>query len=298
MSASASRTKSTRANPGAKRQVLPPARALAKPSRAAAPTLVRIGAKPKHQAQRFALPKGFRRSDPANYLSAAPRFTASPEPPPRNDSIISATGLLEALHSLPQREAASERRPLAIDLHPWSYPDAEKDTSFQRDRTKDGTPSAVIHFAQLPLNQVIAPPVHPLRRPLGKAVTTHSLRRFDSTAITSTGAPLPVAVRNSLARTFAVDLTPIRVHTDASAQRVVRRLSTRAFAYGNHIFLGPGEQPGDLRLMAHEVAHVVQQASGVTSQHFTEKLGDTLEHEAERASTAAIRGERFNVQQG
>ena len=116
-------------------------------------------------------------------------------------------------------------------------------------------------------------------------------------AITSAGAPLPVAVRNSLARTFSVDLSPIRVHTDAAAQGVVRSLSTRAFAYGNHIFLGPGEQPTDLRLIAHEVAHVVQQSRGATLQHFTPGGGDALEREAQAASSAAARGESFTVQQ-
>src|SRR5205085_12694597 len=103
--------------------------------------------------------------------------------------------------------------------------------------------------------------------------------------------------RNPLARTFSVDLTPIRVHTDASAQRVARTLSTRAFAYGKDIFLGPGEQPTDLRLMAHEVAHVVQQSRGATLQHFTPAVGDAYEREAEAASAAAMRGQSFTVQQ-
>jgi hypothetical protein len=106
-----------------------------------------------------------------------------------------------------------------------------------------------------------------------------------------------VAVKNSLARTFSVDLTPIRVHTDASAQGVAKSLSTRAFAYGNHIFLGAGEQATDLRLMAHEVAHAIQQSHGVTLQHFTSHGGDALEREAQAASSAATHGESFTVQQ-
>lgn len=115
--------------------------------------------------------------------------------------------------------------------------------------------------------------------------------------MTSTGEPLPVAVRNPLARTFSVNLTPIRVHTDARAQRVVRSLSTRAFAYGTDIFLGAGEQPTDLRLIAHEVAHVIQQSHGATLQHFTSRSADSFEQEAEQASAAAARGESFTVRQ-
>lgn len=136
-----------------------------------------------------------------------------------------------------------------------------------------------------------------LGRPASQVLKDQTLKKLESTTITSTGAPLPVAVKGPLTHSFSVDLTPIRVHTDARAQLTVRSFNTRAFAYGHNIFLGPGESPADLRLMAHEVAHVVQQSRGAVIQHFTTGRGDALEHEAERASGAAMRGEKFNVQQ-
>jgi len=143
----------------------------------------------------------------------------------------------------------------------------------------------------------VAPPTITLGRPASHVVKDQTLKKLASTTITSTGAPLPVAVKSPLTHSFSVDLTPIRVHTDARAQLTVRSFNTRAFAYGHNIFLGPGESPSDLRLMAHEVAHVVQQSRGAIIQHFTTGRGDALEHEAERASAAAVRGEKFNVQQ-
>src|SRR5215213_9365470 len=147
-------------------------------------------------------------------------------------------------------------------------------------------------------SSTIVPPTITLGRRAEQVLADHRLNRFDSRTITtSNGAPLPVAVKNPLSRSFSIDLTPIRVHTDAHAQLTVRRLNTRAFAYANHIFLGPGESPGDLRLMAHEVAHVVQQSRGAVLQHFTTSHGNALEHEAERASAAVMRGHRFTVQQ-
>src|ERR1043165_1372586 len=251
---------------------LPPARAFAKPARAAGPKFVRVGGKQlRGEQKRFALPKEFRRSAAIEQYSTVSSFSA-------------------------QTNAARPAQSIAIDLHPFANtaldPDTTPDITGARSR-----PPAVIQLAQLPTHGPVAPPAVPLRQRAGKVATKHELKRHDSISIQGPGAPLPVAVRNPLARTFAVDLTPIRVHTDASAQRVARSLSTRAFAYGNHIFLGPGEQPTDLRLIAHEVAHVVQQASGVTLQHFTPSAGDPHEHEAERASAAAVRGERFNVQQ-
>lgn len=298
MRATASRSISPRTQPSAKPKVLPPARSLAKPQRVTGPTLARLGGKRLPVArQRFSLPKEFRRANAANYSATVSPFASPPENSGRGDSLISGVGLLEALSDLPQRGTAHHRHPIGIDLHPWGFPDNSAHAFRDSNRLSDHAPAPIIQFAQLPTTQVFALPALPLLRPLGKVATTHSLKRVDATAITGAGAPLPVAVRNPLSRTFSVDLSPIRVHTDATAQGVARSLSTRAFAYGNHIFLGPGEQPTDLRLIAHEVAHVVQQSRGVTLQHFTPGGGDALEREAQAASSAAARGESFTVQQ-
>ncbi len=153
----------------------------------------------------------------------------------------------------------------------------------------------LIQFVQPDALANIAPPSITLGRSPEQVLNGHKIKNFTSTSLAS-GAPLPVAVKNPLTHSFSIDLTPIRVHTDEGAQLTVRRLNTRAFAYGNHIFLGPGESPSDLRLMAHEVAHVVQQTHGAVLQHFTTTHGDALEHEAEQASAAATRGHRFTVQ--
>jgi len=160
---------------------------------------------------------------------------------------------------------------------------------------KAQTRNAIIQTVQP--REDIAPPTITLGRPASQVLKDQTLKKIESTTVTSTGAPLPVAVKSPLTHSFSVDLTPIRVHTDARAQLTVRTFNTRAFAYGHHIFLGPGESPADLRLMAHEVAHVVQQSRGAVLQHFTTGRGDALEQEAERASAAAVRGEKFNVQQ-
>jgi hypothetical protein len=160
---------------------------------------------------------------------------------------------------------------------------------------KGQTKNAIIQTVQAPAD--VAPPTITLGRPASEVLKDHTLKKLASTTITSTGAPLPVSVKSPLSRSFSIDLTPIRVHTDARAQLTVRSFKTRAFAFGHNIFLGPGESPNDLRLMAHEVAHVVQQSRGAVLQHFTTSHGDAHEQEAERASAAVLRGERFSVQQ-
>jgi uncharacterized protein DUF4157 len=90
----------------------------------------------------------------------------------------------------------------------------------------------------------------------------------------------------------------VRVHTDAGAHTVAHSLSTRAVTYGNDIFLGRGERPADMRVMAHEAAHVVQQRGAqAEAQPFSPGDDHAHEAEAEQASAAVLRGESFNVQQ-
>ncbi len=85
--------------------------------------------------------------------------------------------------------------------------------------------------------------------------------KIASQAIHSRGAgqPLPADVRGQLERSMGVDLSDVRVHTDARAQRAARGMRARAFTHKKDIWLGPGESPSDKKLIAHEAAHVVQQ---------------------------------------
>src|SRR5688572_28645276 len=73
----------------------------------------------------------------------------------------------------------------------------------------------------------------------------------------SGGEPLQPHIQRSLEGSFGVDLRSVRIHSDIQSQDTVRNLSTRAFTFGNNIFLGPGERTTDLRLIAHEASHVV-----------------------------------------
>jgi hypothetical protein len=65
---------------------------------------------------------------------------------------------------------------------------------------------------------------------------------------------------------FGHDFGHVRVHTDAAAAAGAGAIAARAFTYGDHIAFGYGEyQPASTtgrRLLAHELAHVVQQAPG------------------------------------
>lgn len=73
------------------------------------------------------------------------------------------------------------------------------------------------------------------------------------------GEALRPSLRHRLERHLGTDLSPVRVHSGGSSVQAARTLGARAFTLGRDIWLGAGEAPDDLRLMAHETTHVVQQ---------------------------------------
>ncbi len=91
------------------------------------------------------------------------------------------------------------------------------------------------------------------------------------------GTPLSPMVRQHLEQGMGVDLSEVRLHTDPQAQEATKGLHARAFTHRNHIWLGRGEQQSNLRLMAHEVTHVLQQGAIVRRKPELEELPDRKE---------------------
>jgi len=83
----------------------------------------------------------------------------------------------------------------------------------------------------------------------------------------SSGQPLDSATRAFMEPRFGYDFGDVRVHTNSLAARSTSEVSALAFTVGNHIAFGsdqyaPGTSRGN-RLLAHELAHVVQQGGAV-----------------------------------
>lgn len=76
-----------------------------------------------------------------------------------------------------------------------------------------------------------------------------------------TGTPLGEETRGKLEQGFGADLSGIRVHQGAGAAQANREMRSKAFAHRNHIWLGAGQSPDNLSLMAHEVTHAFQQGA-------------------------------------
>jgi hypothetical protein len=80
------------------------------------------------------------------------------------------------------------------------------------------------------------------------------------------GRPLPSPLREVMERRFGADFSGVRLHTDSAATAATRAVHARAFTTGQNIALAAdyrdlGSGPVR-RLLAHELAHTLQQASG------------------------------------
>ncbi len=126
-------------------------------------------------------------------------------------------------------------------------------------------------------------------------------------ALSSKGAgqQLPGSMQRPLSESYGVDAAAVRVHTDSNAGTAAARMNAAAFTYGNDIFFAAnGYQPDTERgefVIAHEVAHVAQQAGGAETPQTKLEVGDPhdmLETEADAAATDAMAGRRASISRG
>jgi hypothetical protein len=109
------------------------------------------------------------------------------------------------------------------------------------------------------------------------------------------GRSLEGNLRSRMESAYGVDFSGVRIHTDTAAQQLSDRLNARAFTIGSDIAFGSGEyQPGTLigdALLAHELAHVVQQGAGKAANGPLTKGGaesGALEQEADVSAVGAV----------
>jgi hypothetical protein len=130
----------------------------------------------------------------------------------------------------------------------------------------------------------------------------------------SAGAPLDPGTRGKMEGAFGADFSSVRVHTDGAANDAAKDLNAHAFAAGSDIYFDqgqyqPGEEGGE-RLIAHELAHVVQTGSAgggaggagggggggpatktAVGAVSVSSVSDAAEQAADRAADAVVKGE-------
>ncbi len=98
------------------------------------------------------------------------------------------------------------------------------------------------------------------------------------------GNALAPEVRAFMEPRFGADFSSVRVHTGSEAVQMNRELGAQAFTHRSDIYFGAGKSPGNNELTAHELTHVVQQASGkVQLKGGMGQVGDEYERHADVA---------------
>jgi len=113
----------------------------------------------------------------------------------------------------------------------------------------------------------------------------------------ASGRPLEPAVQAFFEPRFGHDFSAVRVRSDEQAARAADAIDASAFTVGNSIWFGRGMYRPDVgpgqRLLAHELAHTIQQRGHQAGQRSL-KVGatsDAAETTADRAADAALAGE-------
>jgi hypothetical protein len=97
----------------------------------------------------------------------------------------------------------------------------------------------------------------------------------------SPGQPLDTATRAFFEPRFGHDFSRVRVHSGGRAAESAKAIKARAYTMGNHIVFQTGEfsssQNEGKALIAHELAHVVQQEANASTEFgSTSRSGDVL----------------------
>jgi hypothetical protein len=115
------------------------------------------------------------------------------------------------------------------------------------------------------------------------------------TTLASPGDALDREARTGMESRFGHDFSRVRVHADAGAANSAHAVNAHAYTLGNHIVFGAGQYAPQTRagrhLLAHELAHVVQQDAGPGSRlSRATGLSESVatETEADAAADAAL----------
>jgi hypothetical protein len=136
---------------------------------------------------------------------------------------------------------------------------------------------------------------------LGNAVmpTSRTLpfERLDAALSVSKQCRLPPSLLCPMEDRFAAPLSDVRIVLGALAAHLCRAIGARACAIGNAIYFSDGawdpQSDAGVKLIAHELAHILQQRGALSDHAWDIGLGDPadpLEAEAERMAEAVLAG--------
>ena len=108
--------------------------------------------------------------------------------------------------------------------------------------------------------------------------------------LASPGRQLEPALRRDMEERFGYDFSGVRVHSGSAAEQSVRDVSAHAYTVGHHIVFDNGMYAPyaatGRRLLAHELAHVVQQSQAGLAGNPGLHLGSSLSLQRQQCSRA------------
>ena len=150
------------------------------------------------------------------------------------------------------------------------------------------------------------------RRKYGNAPTGHwnpqqaRIQRLDAETaclpptaddvLASPGQPLGSRAQALMGSRLGYDFSQVRVHTGSHAAASARTMDAIAYTVGHDVVLPEKDSVTDIRLLAHELAHVVQQSSAVNAETPTSVAEPShgAEREAVMAADAVTVGRSFH----
>lgn len=117
----------------------------------------------------------------------------------------------------------------------------------------------------------------------------------------SEGAPFASPIRQEMEEAFSFDFSQVRIHAGEQAASMAQSLQARAFTHGQDIFFNRGQygpvHSAGKRLLAHELAHVVQQSTTSSAPALQRQgMSRDWQHEADRMTTAELEAEIQAIQ--
>lgn len=124
---------------------------------------------------------------------------------------------------------------------------------------------------------------------LQRQAGNHAVQKLVRSVSDSFSRPIDAPLRERLESGFGADLRHVRLHSDQAAHHAALDLRANAFTIGQDIYLGSRflpEAPGAVKLLAHEVAHTLQQPRESATQPLGEIPLSTRGDASEREATA------------
>lgn len=186
-----------------------------------------------------------------------------------------------------------DQAPSSEDGHRRKHPDCDTDSA-----------ATAVAAAALRVGRAVPREALPLlQRAAGNAAVASALGEdldgsLVHSVISGSGQPLDPGVQGVMESHLGADLSDVRVHTDGRAGESAQAINAQAYTAGNHIVFQrrnyePGTQSG-LRMLAHELTHVVQQRSGpvdgspISGGVSVSDPSDRFEQAAERNAEAVV----------